>query len=96
MQQNKTSTLKLNASISPGDYTEQIQWISNNENVAKVDQNGLVTAVGPGSTVITVCNSDHTIYADCNISVNWDRIIFDTQRKIFKISETRNMGVYSS
>ncbi len=43
------------AAVTPADATnKEIIYASSNENVAKIDQNGNVTAVGPGYTEITV------------------------------------------
>ena len=61
MKVNETSRIQLNANVNPRSHTERVQWISNNENVLKVDQNGLVTAIRPGYATITASNSNHTI-----------------------------------
>lgn len=45
-------TYLLSALISPANSSINVSWSSSNENVATVDQNGLVSAVGFGSTII--------------------------------------------
>lgn len=55
----------LTASI-PGQGTPELQWTSSNENVATV-VDGVVTAVGEGSTVITVASG--TLSAKCLVIV---------------------------
>ena len=75
---NKTSlTLDVNesetltATITPGNATDQnVTWSSDNESVAKVDANGLVTAVAPGTATITVTTADSGKTATCTVTVN--------------------------
>lgn len=52
---NQTATLTLTAVMSDGtqkDVSDEAVWASNDETIASVSQ-GIVTAVGPGSTIIT-------------------------------------------
>ncbi len=52
-------TVQLNASLSPLDASNpNLKWITDNESVAKVDNNGLVTAVGAGRATVTVATKD--------------------------------------
>ncbi len=47
-------TGSLNVSVNPDNATDKtVVWTSSDESVATVDQNGVVTAVAPGSAVIT-------------------------------------------
>lgn len=43
----------LQATVQPPETTESVRWISSNEAVAMVDENGIVTAVGAGQAIIT-------------------------------------------
>ena len=62
------ATLQLSATISPDNATNQeIVWSSTYENVATVDQNGLVTAVGVGETVVMA--EVDGMFGICTISV---------------------------
>lgn len=60
-------TLQLNASYT-GSNTAAIVWSSSVESVATVDQNGLVTGVAVGETIITAKKSE-TLYAQAKIIV---------------------------
>lgn len=46
-------TCQLSATVEPADSTDKAAWSSSDEAVLKVDQSGLVTAVGNGSAVVT-------------------------------------------
>ena len=48
---------------------ESLTWTSSDESVATVDQNGLVTAVAPGTATITVAAEELT--ATCTITCGW-------------------------
>lgn len=60
-------TLQLNATYH-GSNTDPIVWSSSVESVATVDQNGLVTGVAVGETIITAKKSE-TLYAKAKITV---------------------------
>ncbi len=63
-------TLQLTANISPNDATNKnVSWISSNEGVASVDDNGLVTAKALGSADITVRTEDGGYEKTCSIIV---------------------------
>ena len=51
-------TLQLSARLYPEDAVSTLIWTSSEPKVAKVDQNGKVTPVGPGLTWITVGTSN--------------------------------------
>lgn len=48
---------------------EALVWTSSDENVATVDENGVVTAVAPGTATITVAAGDMTV--DCIVRCDW-------------------------
>lgn len=60
-------TLQLNATYT-GSNAAAIVWSSSAESVATVDQNGLVTGVAVGETIITAKKSE-TLYAKAKITV---------------------------
>ena len=67
----KGSTLALTASVLPWTVVDRsVTWTSDNEAVATVDENGVVTAVSAGNAVITATsNLDDSFSVSCEISV---------------------------
>ena len=61
----KTFTLK--ATVAPANTTDKVVWSSSNAAVAKVSEDGVVTAVKPGSAVITATAG--SVKATCTITV---------------------------
>lgn len=61
-------TLQLNATYAGGTNTDPIVWSSSAESVATVDQNGLVTGVAVGETIITAKKSE-TLKVQAKITV---------------------------
>ena len=59
-------TLTLTATVTPSDTTDNVAWSSSDESVATVS-NGIVTAHGIGTTVISATCGNHT--ATCEITV---------------------------
>ena len=66
-------TLQLNATYTGGSNTDPIVWSSSAESVATVDQNGLVTGVAVGETIITAKKSE-TLKAQARITVGDENI----------------------
>ena len=64
-------SFKLHATIIPNDANNKnIIWSSDNEAVAKVDENGLVTAVSKGTAVITATTEEGEYKAACTVTVD--------------------------
>lgn len=64
-------TLQLTETVSPVEATDKsVVWSSNNEAVASVDANGLVTSVSAGNATITVTTNDGGFTANCAVTVN--------------------------
>lgn len=77
-------TTQLTATVNP---QQDVTWSSNNERVAKVDQNGLVTGVSAGTATVTASTANGasasakitvasaqkylTLYFDSNYQGNW-------------------------
>ena len=60
---------KLNASVTPANSTEALTWTSSNKSVATVAADGTVTAVAPGTAVITAAASSG-VKATCTVTVS--------------------------
>ena len=66
---NIGETTTLEAIITPDNATNKnVTWTSDNEDIASVN-NGIVTAIGPGETTITVTTQDSQKTAECTITV---------------------------
>lgn len=66
----KGETKTLTATVSPKEATNKaVTWTSSDPSVATVDQNGKVTAVADGKTVITVKTKDGGMTASCTVTV---------------------------
>ncbi len=62
-------TEQLTATVLPGDATNiEVVWESDNNDIVKVVE-GLVSAVAPGSAIITVTTVDGGYTATCNVEV---------------------------
>ncbi|MDO5294638.1 MAG: glycosyl hydrolase [bacterium] len=87
---NKTSAtltkgkmVKLTASILPVNATNKnVTWTTSNKKVATV-KDGLVTAVAPGTAIITVITKDGNKKATCKVTVNTIKV------KTIKLNQTK-------
>lgn len=67
---SKGSTETLTAIVYPANATNKsVTWSSNNPSVATVNSNGVVTAVGAGTAIITVRTVDGNQTATCSVAV---------------------------
>ena len=62
-------TYAINATIKPDTIMLKIKYTSSNESVATIDKNGIVTAVGEGTAIITIEVGDNEIYAKNSTTV---------------------------
>ena len=68
---SKAGSVKLTATVSPKEASKNLKWSSSDEKVAKVNNDGTVTAVGSGTCKITVETTDGTnLSVSCNIKVD--------------------------
>ncbi len=66
----KTKTCLLEAVLSPDNVTEsEILWSSSDEEVATVDEKGLVTALKAGTAIIRAQSAVEDIFAECTVTV---------------------------
>ena len=62
------TTLQLTTELVPEDVTTQLAWASDNEGVATVSQDGLVTGVAAGKATVTV-TATNGVTASCEVTV---------------------------
>lgn len=66
-------SVSISAEVIPSDATIQsVIWKSNNENVAKVDQNGVIRGIKPGTASITASSLNGGKTATCQVTVVQD------------------------
>ncbi len=64
-------SLTLIATIAPDDATDQsVEWSSDNDSVATVDEDGTVIAKASGTALIKALSSTASVYDSCEITVN--------------------------
>lgn len=72
VEQSQTNTLQLSAKVYPDGALQEMQWTSSAENVARVDDTGLVTLVQPGTAVIKAATKDGSkLTAQVTLSVTY-------------------------
>lgn len=77
----KGETVQLTAVVSPDNAADKnVTWTSADSSVATVDANGLVTAVGNGTTVITVTTEDGRKTASVTVTVRISQESTDTAK----------------
>ena len=65
-------TLALTATVSPANATnKRVTWSSSNQDVATVDENGVVTAKTEGTATITATTADGGKKATCTVTVSY-------------------------
>ena len=85
---------RINFKIEPKNATDQkIEWISMNESIAKVDENGSVSGIMVGNTTIRALISDGNIIKETKVSVTKENNgIPTTDIKLSKTSININTG----
>ncbi len=78
-----SQTHQLTPTTQPSDVSHRrLTWSSSDPSVAKVSESGLVTPVGNGVTLITVCGEKGTGIAHCKVAVSVISSITFTQQQI--------------
>lgn len=82
---------RLTAAVTPEiALNKNVSWTTSNETVARVDENGKVTAAGSGKAVITVTTEDGGFTAACTVTVTQpvSGITLDRSRVILEEGES--------
>lgn len=82
-------TRTIEATTAPAD--QKVKWTSSNEKVAKVNENGVVTAVGGGTAVITASFDD--CVAECSVTVIQPGISVNKSSVSLLVGEGSNISV---
>ena len=67
----------LTATLDPANAPDQITWETSDENIAAVDQNGLVTGVAAGEATITATANGHSDSCTVTVSIEHGRLQSD-------------------
>lgn len=89
----KGKTLKLKASVIPHNaVSETFVWTSSDTRIATV-KDGVVTAVVPGTAVITAATADGEFTADCNVKVTVPatKVQLNASSATLGVGETRQL-----
>ena len=82
---------KLSVTLTPNDADEEkLTWISNNEGVVKVSEDGTLTTVSCGEAIITV-SSESGLTDCCKVKVSHDWIL---ESKLDATAENEGKNVY--
>lgn len=91
----KTKTHELKPVLSPDNVTEtKIIWTSSDEEVATVDENGVVTALKAGTAVIRAQSEIEDVFAECTVTVyvNSEKIELSAESCELYIGEEFTLG----
>ena len=86
LEKGKTDTLKV--TVAPTDSTDKVVWSSSDEDVATVDENGKVTAVGGGKAVITAKAGSVSATCEVTVTVPVTSVTLDKNELSLKKGET--------
>jgi|GEM_PF-719123 len=92
-------TAQLSVTGSPSNATEKLvlTWSSDNESVAKVDQNGLVTSLAQGEAKITAVQQGSGIQAVCTVTVGDAKAVAQkVQAQIGALPKAGNLTIYDA
>lgn len=98
---NKNDSYTLTASLTPSNALSQdIKWSSSNNDVATVDENGKINAIGIGNAIITATSTDGTNKkATCivNVTSKLQSINFETSEVVINSNDDFiNLQVYTN
>ena len=68
------SITKLKVKVLPEENTEKLVWISGDKSIATISEDGILTAIKPGTTFIKVYSNKSRIIDTCSIVVSRENI----------------------
>ena len=95
---SKGESRKLYASTKPNTITNKMTWRTSNADIATVDQNGNVSAVGVGSCTITA-TTDNGKQASCTVTVSEPQLTsmsFEKSSVTLYVNDTRKLNLVLS
>lgn len=69
LSMSKGETANLTAKITPSILAQTLKWNSSNENVVKIDDKGVVTALSEGNATISAIVAGGDIVVNCQVEV---------------------------
>lgn len=91
---NKGDEEQLEVTIEPSDATDkEITWTTDDDEVATVDENGKVTAVGAGETTITAKVGSFTLTTDVEVVVPIEKIELNETSIEMLPTQEKNLSV---
>lgn len=85
----KNQTYQVKVETKPNTHQDQLKWKSSNEAVAKVDETGMVQAVGGGKTSIRVY-SEHNPMIKAEVEVIVENLILDKYNLNLYLGDQQN------
>jgi hypothetical protein len=78
--------------VTPSNTTDEIKWsVPENNGVAKVDTNGNVTAIGNGSTTVTVTVGEKTAQIPVNVTTSPSSVTFNQSKYVVNYEEIKDL-----
>lgn len=63
-------TYQLKVTLTPANTTQKtLTYITNNKNIATINTTGKITAIGIGTTTVTVYTNNKKLFSKCNVTV---------------------------
>ena len=69
---NKTTQLSAQLYMGTDELYDHIMWISSDENIATVNEEGLVSAITEGEVVIAAVSDEYDVIAECVVVVEFE------------------------
>lgn len=92
---NVGETITLSAAFEPANTTDDksVFWYSKDSSIAKVDSDGIVTAVSPGT--VDICGAIGTFRISCSVTVKApiEKIVLNTTKGTLRLDRTKQLDV---